>query len=66
MGRTLEEKRNNKDNDQGKKSQEKQSPVKIIFNCFISCIVFIRYIYSLYWFFECRAIRRNISKIYRS
>ena len=29
MGRTLEEKRNNKDNDQRKKSQEKQSPVAL-------------------------------------
>ena len=40
MGRTLEEKRNNKDNDQRKKSQEKQSPVKIIFNCFIQSIIY--------------------------
>ena len=40
MGRTLEEKRNNKDNKQTKKSQEKQSHTKIIFNCFIQSIIY--------------------------
>ena len=40
MGRTLEEKRNIKNSNQRKKSRKKQSPAKIIFNCFIQSIIY--------------------------